>query len=74
MVRYSNDKLLLTDTQVSRICIAFANGSSVNKTFSKTQLSKIAQLEVLIYAFLNCVKRPFKIVLDVKNNDFVKTT
>ena len=74
MVRYSNDKLLLTDTQVSRICIAFANGSSVNKTFSKTQLSKIAQLEVLIYAFLSCVKRPFKIVLDVKNNDFVKTT
>ena len=34
-------KLLLTDTQVSKICKAFANGSSANIKFSKTQLSKI---------------------------------
>ena len=37
-------KLLLTDTQVSKICKAFANSSSVNIKFSKTQLSKIVQL------------------------------
>ena len=36
-------KLLLTDTQVSRIRKAFANGSSSNIKFSKTQFSKIIQ-------------------------------
>ena len=36
-------KLLLNDTQVSKICKAFANGSSVNIKFSETQLSKIVQ-------------------------------
>ena len=37
-------KLLLTNTQVSKICKAFANGSSANIKFLKTQLSKIVQL------------------------------
>ena len=37
-------KLLLTDSQVSKICKAFANGSSANIKFSKTQVSKIVQL------------------------------
>ena len=51
MIENSNDetsfphKLLLTDTQVSKICKAFANCSSANVKFSKTQLSKIVQLE-----------------------------
>ena len=36
-------KLLLTDTQVSKICKAFANGSSANIKFSKTQLFKMTQ-------------------------------
>ena len=46
MIGNSNDeikiphKLLSTDTQVSKICKAFANGLSANKNFSKTQLSK----------------------------------
>ena len=50
MIGSSNDetnfphKLLLTDTKVSKICKAFANGSSANIKFSKTQLSKIVQL------------------------------
>ena len=52
LIRSSNDetnfshKLLLTDTQVSKIRKAFANGSSANVKFSifKTQLSKIVQL------------------------------
>ena len=34
-------KLLLSDTQISRLCKDFANGSS--GSFSKTQLSKIIQ-------------------------------
>ena len=34
-------KLLLTDTQVSKIRKAFANGSSANIKFSKTQLPKM---------------------------------
>ena len=36
-------KLLLTDTQVSRICKAFANGLSANIKLWKTQLSKMIQ-------------------------------
>ena len=36
-------KLLLTNTQVSKIREAFANGSSVNIKFSKTQYSKMIQ-------------------------------
>ena len=36
-------KLLLTDAQVSKIRKAFANGSSANIKFSKTQLSKVIQ-------------------------------
>ena len=36
-------KLLLTDTQVSKICKAFANGSSANIKVSKTQLCKMIQ-------------------------------
>ena len=49
LIANSNDetnfphKLLLPDTQVSRICKIFANGSSANIKFSKTQLSKIIQ-------------------------------
>ena len=49
MIGNSNDeinfphKLLLTDTQVSKIRRAFANGSSANLIFSKIQLSKMIQ-------------------------------
>ena len=51
MVGDSNDetdfprKLWLTDSQVSRIRKAFANGSSASIKLSKTQLSKMTQLE-----------------------------
>ena len=37
-------RLLLTNTQVSRLHKAFANGSSANIKLSKTQLHKIRQL------------------------------
>ena len=49
MIGDSNDEtnfpheLLLTDRQVSSICKAFANNSSTNIKFSKTQLSKMIQ-------------------------------
>ena len=49
LIRISNDetnfphKLLLTDTLISRICKAFANDSSANIKFLKTQLSKMIQ-------------------------------
>ena len=36
-------KLLLTDTQFSKPCKAFANDSSANMKLSKTQLNKIGQ-------------------------------
>ena len=36
-------KLLLTNTEVSRLCKAFANGSLANIKLSKTQLHKIGQ-------------------------------
>ena len=36
-------KLLLTNTQVSRLLKAFANGSSANTKLSKTQLHEIGQ-------------------------------
>ena len=42
-------KLLLTDTQVSRFSKFIANGLSTNLKLSKTQLSKIVQLEKLIF-------------------------
>ena len=36
--------MLLTNTNLSKICEVFANGSSANIKFSKTQLSKMVQL------------------------------
>ena len=36
-------KLLLTNTQVSRLCKTFANGLSANIKLSKTQMQKIGQ-------------------------------
>ena len=49
MIGDSNDetnfshKFLLSDTQVLRLCQAFANGSSANIKLSKTQLSNMVQ-------------------------------
>ena len=61
LIRRSNDetnfphKLLLTNTQVSKICKLFTNGSSANIKFSKTWLSKTVQLGgafLVTYIFL----------------------
>ena len=41
-------KLLLTNRQFTSLCKAFANNSSVNIRFSKTQISKITQSSVFL--------------------------
>ena len=53
-------KLLLTDTQVSRIRKAFANGSSSNIKFSKTQFSKIIQSRRGFVPFFYFLSNPIK--------------
>ena len=43
MMRIISTSIVLTNTQVSRLRKAFANGSSANIELSKTQLHKIRQ-------------------------------
>ena len=65
---YFQHKLLLTKTQVSKICKAFANNSSANIALSKTQLSKMVQLgeflgrlrEPLLRTSFSLMKNVFK--------------
>ena len=45
-------KLLLTNTQVSRLYKAFANNSSANIKLSKTQLHKIGQSDEFLVKYL----------------------
>ena len=61
-------KLLLTDTQVTKTRNAFANGSSVNVKFSKTQLSKIIQSGGFNFLdLLNLAKLVYEISNKTKN-------
>ena len=46
-------KLSFTDTQVLRLCKAFANASSANIKLSKTQLSKMAWLIGFLFFFFD---------------------
>ena len=68
MVGDSNDetnvlhKQLLSDTQVSRICKAFANGSLAIIKLLKTQLPKMVQLGGFFNHFLNFAFDPFKLM------------
>ena len=71
MIGSSNDetnfphRLLLTNTQVSRLCKAFANNSSANIKLSKTQLHKKRQSE----RFIGRLVRPLlKMVLPLMKN------
>ena len=43
-------KLLLTNIQVPKILKTFANGSSTNTKFSKTQLSKIVLWGIFLFS------------------------
>ena len=67
-------KLLLTDTQVSRIRKAFANGSSANIKFSKTHQSKGMQLGGSIFNQMLGPFNPFKIFNSLGNSVIYKIT
>ena len=60
-------KLLLTDTQVSKICKAFADSSSTYVKFSKTWLFKMIQSGFNILDLMNPIEVVYKI--DNKVND-----
>ena len=63
--------LLLTDTQVSKLCKAFANDSSANIKFSKSQLSKVVQLARVVYdisIFGNALSSAAKKGTDIARN------
>ena len=51
-------KLLLTNTQVSRVRKAFANNPSVNTKLSKTHLHKIAQSGEILGILLGLLLKP----------------
>ena len=73
LVGNSNDeiniphKLLLTDAEVSKICKAFANGSSSNIIFSKTQLSKMQSRGFIYLEYYNKFP-PFRIINSIENS------
>ena len=75
-------KLLLTDTQVPNIRKAFANGSSANMKFSKTQSFKIIKSGSCIIELINLigiVDKVFNKAEDLFNkkvslNDAIKAT
>ena len=60
-------KLLLTDTQVSKIRKTFANGSSANIKFSKTQLSQMRSGRFVYPEYYNKFS-PFRIIYSVVNS------
>ena len=69
-------QLLLTNTQVSKIRKVFADGSSPNRNFSKTQLSKMIQsggVMIGISGIDNFISFPFKIensyLIELSNTD-----
>ena len=66
-------KLLLTDTQVSTICKAFANGLSAKIKFSKTQVSKIMSRGFLFNVPFNTKKIEEKIIKKIKGDGITPT-
>ena len=59
-IHFLHKLLLLTNVKVSKICIAFANGSSANIKFSKTQLFKMVQLGGFLFGAPNILCLPMK--------------
>ena len=72
-------KILLTDTQVSKICKAFANDSSANIKFSKTQLSKMILPGGFlpdissVTSILDIFKCPIKVLNSYSNEENTRT-
>ena len=52
-------KLLLTDTQVSKLCKVLVNGSSDNIRFSKLHLSRLIQAKEMLRLFRPLGLDPF---------------
>ena len=50
-----HNKLLLTNIQVSRLCIAFLNGLSGSIKFSKTQLPKMIESREFFDLYIKCL-------------------
>ena len=50
--------MLLTDTNVSKVCKAFPNSSSANIKLSKTHLSKLVQSEGFIFGWPSIFESP----------------
>ena len=69
-----SNKLLLTDTQVSKIHKAFANRSSTKIKFSKTHLSKMIQSSGFLFSPSNMFGPliPMKSIVDSITNSFEK--
>ena len=55
--------LLLADIHISKICKAFANGSSANIKFSKTKLSKILQFGGFLFGSPNIFDSTIKEIM-----------
>ena len=74
LIKGSNDQtnfshtLLLTNTQISKTRKAFANGSSANIKFSKTQFSKILQLGWFLFGPPNIFRSPIKEIISSSNS------
>ena len=69
-----SNKLLLTDTKVSKIRKAFANRSSANIKFSKTHLSKMIKSPGFLFSPPNMFGPPIplKSIVDSITNSFEK--
>ena len=69
LIGNSNDEtnfahhLLLADIHISKICKAFANGSSANIKFSKTKLSKIVQFGGFLFGSPNIFDSTIKEIM-----------
>ena len=61
-------KLLLTNTQVSRLCKAFTNNSSASVKLSKTQLNKIGQSEGFLGRLLGALLNHYWFAFNEKCN------
>ena len=68
MVRLSPQKLLLTTTQVLKICQAFTNCLSANIKLLKTQPSKMAQLERFLGIILPFLLSPNYVAKEIVEN------
>ena len=66
-------KLLLTDTQISKIRKAFANGPSAKINLSKTQLSRTVQLGGFLFVPPNIFALTIKEIISSSANSIISS-